>query len=126
MRDFQAKRKLKRVLFAWPAIVVLVLLNLLLVRANLELYGKERYAAKNEAQAEKEYNDVAGRENSLTADVSRLSSPEGVDLELRRKFQVVQPGEETVVIVASSSTTPEPKLEQKPGMWENLMHWFGF
>ena len=125
MKDFQAKRKVKRAIFSWPVVVLLVGVNLLLLKSNVQLYGKERYTADNEAQAQKEYRDVVSRQNSLTADVARLSTSEGVDLELRRKYQVVKPGEETVVIVTSAVATTSEKLEEKPGMWENPLHWLG-
>jgi len=126
MRDFQAKRNFKRILHSWPVIVVLVLLNLLLFKSNVQLYGKERYTANNEALAKKEYDDVVAREKTLSADIARLSSSEGVDLELRRKFQVVKPGEEAVVIVTKVSTSTKPELEEKATFWQNVTGFFGF
>lgn len=101
-------------------VILLIVLNLLLFRSNIQLYGKESYTAKNEALAKKEYDDVVAREKALSSDITRLSSSEGIDLELRRKFQVVKPGEEAVVIVATPATSTKPELEEKPGFWQNI------
>ncbi|MFA6006301.1 MAG: hypothetical protein WC764_01070 [Candidatus Paceibacterota bacterium] len=126
MRDFQAKRQIKRILYSKVTIGALVVLNLLILKSDIQLYGKERYTASNEAQARQEYNDILAREKSLSADVARLSTSEGVDLELRRKFSVVKPGEEAVVIVKTAATATPEKLEQKSSFWQNVTSFFGF
>jgi len=127
VKDFQAKRNVKRLIYSWWTIAILVIINSLLIRSNLSLWSKVRYTAKNEARAEKEYNDVLARHMVLTADIQRLNSPEGVDLELRRKYQMVKPGEQTVVIVGeiASSSNSRYELEEKTGIWENLLRWLG-
>jgi len=125
MRDFQAKRKIKRVLYSWITVSTLVVLNVLLLKSNIELFGKERYTAKNSAEAKKVYIDTVVRKEALAADVARLGTHEGVDLELRRKFQVVKPGEETVIIVTNSTTSTSTPLEQKPSFWQTVVGFFG-
>ena len=125
MRDFQARRRIKRITFSWFTLSVLLIVNIFLVRANYLLYEKERYTLANETQAQKEYDDAVSRQKSLNAEVARLNTSEGIDLELRRKFQVVKPGEETVVIVSSAATTSE-LLPEKTSLWQNVTHWFGW
>ena len=125
MRDFQAKRKFKKVLHSWWVITALVLLNILLLKANFQLYGKERYSANNNDLSQKEYSDATLREKTLSVDIARLSTAEGVDLELRRKFRVAKPGEETVVIIPTVATGTKQELEKKPNFWQNVARFFG-
>lgn len=126
MKDFQAKRKKKRLLYSWWTVAVLALLNIFIVKANWQLYGKERYTHKNMIEAKKEAEDLEKRELELQASVSNLRSAEGIDLELRRKFQVVKPGESVVVIVPPGAATSAPDtLEEKPSLWQNFVGFFG-
>ena len=104
---------------------MLVLLNLWILKSDVDLYQKERYTGRNAVLAEKEYTDLIVRKAELSANVARLSTPEGVDLELRRKFQVAKPGEVTLIIVPTIATATPP-LPEKPTLWQNVMHWFSW
>lgn len=127
MKDFQAKRKFKAILFSWPVCLFFLVVNVILGRAVYELYKKERYTEKTMLQAETAYEQLQKRKHDLGREITRLSSPDGLDLELRRKFQVVKHGEEILVIVPTATTSVvAPTLPKSKSLWHTIQDFFGF
>lgn len=70
---------------------------------------------------------LKGREAELVFEIDRLETARGVEEEIRKKYSVVKPGEEMVVVVDA----PEPLVdntEDEPGFlkrsWRKMKSWF--
>ena len=63
------------------------------------MYSKESLSRERLIAAQKEQEDFKIRHASLSQAVSFLETDEGVESELRKKYRVVKPGEEVVLIV---------------------------
>lgn len=113
MRDFERKRKIRKVLYSKGVLLLLLLLLALVGRATWGLYAKERESRRNLDRVEAELLGLQLREEKLRADIARLKTPEGVETEIREQFQVAKPGEKMVVLVDDRQENPEQKAEER-------------
>ncbi len=108
MRDFQRKRKIRKVLYSRGALVVVVLMLVLVSKATISLYSKERESQKNRSRVETELSSLASRKEKLQSDIARLKTREGIETEIREQFQVAKNGEKMVVLVEEQKQNAEP------------------
>lgn len=66
---------------------------------------KERDTAKKKALMLDQIETLHKREQTLTTDITRLKTTEGVEDTIRDKYQVAKPGEKMVVIVDDTTQT---------------------
>jgi cell division protein FtsB len=113
MREFQHKKRLRRILYSKAAIIVLTFFLLVLANATWGVYKKQEASAANTVQAKNSLKKLKDRESVLTAELSRLDTEEGVEEEIRAKYGVSKPGEELLVIVDDkNASTTEKQPEQ--------------
>ncbi|MSU55954.1 MAG: hypothetical protein EXS51_01405 [Candidatus Taylorbacteria bacterium] len=99
MRDFQRKRKIRKVLYSKGVMAVLLLLVVLVGKATWSVYSKEHESRNRLNNVETDLQALTLREQKLRADIERLKTPEGIEYEIREQFQVAKPGERMVVLV---------------------------
>ncbi len=105
------KRSYRRILFSWGTLAIFLIVTILGIKGVFEMYSKESLSRERLVAAQKEQSDFKARHNSLSQSVSFLETDEGVESELRKKYRVIKPGEEVVLVVddiqRSSSTTTQ-------------------
>lgn len=111
MRDFQRKRKIRKMLYSRGVILGVFLLLVLVSKATWGLYDKERESRRNLDRVEADLLALTLREEQLTKDIARLRTPEGIESEIREQFQVAKPGESMVVLVEDKSEPMEQEGE---------------
>lgn len=112
MRDFERKRKIRKALYSPGVLLLLLVLLALAGKATWGLYAKERESRKNLNRVEDELHGLELREERLQADIARLKTPEGIEMEIREQFQVAKPGEKMVVLVPDRAGEPGEKAEE--------------
>jgi cell division protein FtsB len=78
------------------------------------LIQKERETSKNKISELKKIDELKKRKETLSKDIDKLNTEEGIEESVRDKFQVVKPGEKMVVIVdenANQSILPEENVD---------------
>ena len=108
MRDLHRRQRAKRVVYSIP---VLILLGALLIFVTLEAFEAmvvQRDSVRRLVEVEEKMLDLSKREEELKEDIARLGTEEGVRAEIREKFNVVEEGEQVVLIL-----DPKPSLENK-------------
>ncbi len=125
MSAFDEKRRLKRFLYSWPALLFLVGMVGWLASGVWGIYAKERLTRATLESRQEELAEVEGRERELATSINELKTPRGVEKELREKFEVARPGEGVLVIVEGP---PHERDEGASsfGIWGNIRHFFGF
>ncbi len=118
MREYQRKRRIRKILYSRGALAVAFILLLLIGKATWGLYIKERESRKNLDRVEAELSALTARERKLQEDIARLQTPEGLESEIREQFQVAKPGEQMVVLVgeekaAAVESVTEPSFVSK-------------
>lgn len=126
---YRNKSGWKRIAASPVTLVALVVLLAVISKVAWDMIQKSRNSAERLARAEAAFNDLKSREGALRDQVAYLSTGEGVEAELRSKFQAAAEGESVAVIVGESSpgtvqgttvTTP------KSPWWRQLLRFVGF
>ncbi len=113
MKDLQRKRKIRKTLYSRGVLFGLLLVLIVVSKATISLYAKERESQKNLSLAETNLSTLSLREARLQGDIARLKTSEGIDAEIRAQFQVAKPGEKMVVLVDDRKKEAEAPAEQK-------------
>lgn len=113
MKEFQRKRKIKRFLYSWFSIFLLAVLVFFTAKGAWGVFKKERESRKELSLVSQEIADLESREVALRGDIERLRTPEGMDAEIRKQFQVAKPGERMVVVVEGGKNEKNEVLQTK-------------
>jgi cell division protein FtsX len=114
MREFQERHKFRKRLYSRTSIVALVVIALFILHGVYKVHVKEKAARarveqslKTKAELEKRYEDVAKK-------TEFLKSQQGIEYEIRSKFDVRKADESVVVILEPQKKEVVP--EKKSGI----------
>src|SRR3989344_2150235 len=125
MREFQGKRRWRRLVYSLPVLVLLVLLIILLTNSAYRLYDKRQLANRERQVALAEVVQLRARQAELTETVAKLNTARGVEAAIRENFNVVKPGEKVITLVAGATTTVSGNVEPAPiPWWQPIINWF--
>ncbi len=113
MKDFQRKRKIRKVMYSKWVLVGLFVLLVVVSKATWSVYAKERDSGANLSRVETELQSLSEREQKLRTDIERLKTPEGIESEIRGQFQVAKPGERMVVLVDDKKDIPQEQAAER-------------
>jgi cell division protein FtsB len=105
MLEFYQKRSWRVALKSWWFVGFLGVCCLLLLIVVFDRYTIEQEMSLRRAEAEERLADLEERKTMMQDKVEYLSSERGVEAEMRRNFDVAQPGEQVVIIL-------DPKKEE--------------
>ena len=119
--DIRTKHRIRRFVYGKLALFVLLTLLVFSVHAGWSMYEKGKEANARRIAAEEELARLHDRESELTAEITRLKSPRGVEEELRERYMVVKEGEHVMVI--NDTTTQKEDLFPlpAPSWWQRLL-----
>ena len=117
----------KKYLASPVALAILLIAFGILVRSTWNINQKANAGAVRLTQAQIEYGKLEDRKNDLSGKVSRLSTDEGLEAEIRTKYRAVKEGESVAVLVDSElAAVAYASTTLKVGWFSSLLHWFGF
>ncbi|HUC89135.1 MAG TPA: septum formation initiator family protein [Candidatus Paceibacterota bacterium] len=105
MREFKKKNKYD----FWHSPLALGILFCLLALFAYNMVGlveKAKDSSKKKSLILDQINTLKERQSSLSSDIAKLKTDEGVEETIRDKYQVVKQGEKEVVIVNDDNKTP--------------------
>ena len=112
-----------------PAGIIIGCIGLfILVRAGWNIHEKAAAAGDRLTQAQAELASLEQQKTSLSNSISYLSTPAGMEAELRDKYHAVKEGESVAVIVDDSSGDASTTTSSTPSesLWGRLMDFIGF
>lgn len=124
MLEFYEKRKLKRVVYSKPVLLLVGGIVVLLFFPTLNAYSKMQNTYENKNAVAQELLQLQEREEALQGEINRLSTEQGVEAEIRKKFEVGRDGEELIVIVGEEKSQPqteEEPVEEEKNRLSNFM-----
>ncbi len=124
MREFQVRHKIRNFLYSKGVAIILVVMIIFLGKATWGVFQKERESAENAVQSNRELTKLDDRKNLLEAEIGRLSTDEGVEEEIRSKYNVSKPGEHFLIIVDAATTSTSTDSVAEPSLWEKLKRFF--
>ncbi len=119
----------KKIVGSPITLVVVVMLLLFLAKGNWNLYKKTEVSAARLTQARLELDTLKDREQVIAGKVQKLSTPEGIEAEIRTKFHGVKAGESVAVIIddeqSASAKSAFDMATSTLGWWGRLMRKVG-
>ena len=98
----------------------LLIIAFWLISLIWELAGKARIAIDEANNAQRQYQQIEERKQSLEANLAALKTERGQDAAIRTTFGVARPGEEVIVVVPPSPATATSTLS----WWRKILDWF--
>lgn len=125
MRDFQGRRKWHRILRSDVFSFILLIATVFLLKSVWGVYKKDSVARINMEEAEVTLANLQKKKAGLEKEISKLNTERGVEEELRRRFQVVKPGEQVLVIV-DKNQNKAPAVVAEKTFWQTLLGLISF
>ena len=99
MRELERRQKFKKRIYSIPSLILLVILLLLSIRGTWAILNKKHESEQYVKNLQQESQQLEEREKNLEADINYLKTEEGIDEEIKERFNVSKAGERVVIIV---------------------------
>jgi cell division protein FtsB len=129
MRDFQGRRKWHRILRSDVFSFILLIATILLLKSVWGVYNKDSVARINMQEAEVTLANLQKKKAGLEKEIAKLNTERGVEEELRRRFQVVKPGEQVLMIVDKNENKAPVAMKEVgivSSIWNKLLGLLSF
>ena len=120
MRNFQQKGS-KRFWQSRPFMVLLFIFLIIFAWNVFGFWQRMQDTGKNRKIAEDKLSQLKVQREKLTADISKLNTPDGVEEVIRDKFGLVKEGEGMIVIVEDKNK----QVIETPSKFSRFMSFFG-
>ena len=104
MLDILQKRKIRSKAYHPVTLAVLLIVVLVALHSTWVVYGKKRTSEKMKNIAQNNLNELLLRQNELDYKMERLKTTEGLEEEIRSKFNVTKIGENMVMVVEGDNS----------------------
>ena len=125
MLDYGQKRKLRSRLYNRWFLGFLGLLVILAIHSTWDVYQKQRESASLLRTAEEQATELQNRQNELQNKIADLQTPEGMEAEIRAKFNVAKPNENVAVVLNSNDSTSSTSTTTI-SFWQRIVKFFSF
>ena len=122
MLDFQQKRKWRGVMYHKITLVILFIFVILALHSTWSVYKKKRESEKMKNISLIHVKELQSRDAQLKLKIERLSTPTGLEEEIRSKFSVAKDNENMVVVVEDQNT--EATTTPKVSFWQKIFNFF--
>ena len=121
MKDFQQRKKVRKMIGSRAVFIVLVVVTVFLIRGAYGVFQKERETSRDLVKAKQSLAVADARQQELSASIETLNTPQGLEKEIRDRFSVSKSGEE-IVLVVDPKEEAKPVLEEK-SVWQKFGDW---
>jgi cell division protein FtsB len=123
MREFQEKKRFKKLLYSKTTVAILGIFIIFFANATWGVYKKERESSANAVNAKKELEHLTDRKILLNKETKRLSTEQGIEEEIRAKYSVSKPGE-SVIIIVNDKEAATTTVQNQDSWWGKFKKWF--
>jgi cell division protein FtsB len=123
MKKFENRRKIKKMIFSIPTLVVLLLVIFVFGRNAWASYKGARLAAENLAMATNEKEELMARIESLEQNLDGIDTERGTEEAVREKFGLVREGETAIVLLDPEDEFDENELSKR-SLWRKFLDLF--
>ena len=122
MHEFRQKKRQLKFYYSNALIFFLFVIFVLVLKGVWNIYVKERLAIADKIDRVEDIASLKSRKLFLENELNRLKTENGVEREIREKFNVKKEGENVAVIIYA--TTTEEGIETGSSIIKNLTSWF--
>ncbi len=122
MREFQERlqerNKIKKRMYSKTTLAFMLVVLVVLAQGVYGVYKKHELSKLELERTQNEYNDVEKRYNEISTKGKRLENNDGIELELRGKYDISKPNEKVIVVVEPENVpVPEEDIGFLKKMW---------
>ncbi len=127
MVEFQKDKNSKNIWYSPITLFVMLVVVLVFIYNMIDIVEKTRETAKKKKFVEEQVDKLKDREAVLENNIVKLNTQEGIEEEIREKYQLVKKGEKMVVIVDREENTEDLNVNEinKKGFinfWKNMFN----
>lgn len=119
MLDIQQKRKLRGVMYHQYTLVALSILVLISLHSTWSIYKKKSESVLLVEASKERLTELQMREKELKEKIDKLNTEQGIEEEIRSKFNVTKENESVVIIVENKEKEASTTVE-KLGFWQKI------
>jgi cell division protein FtsB len=119
MLEYQRKQRVRNIMYSKASIVILVILLSMFAKGAWGMYGKMQASAEAKENASRELHNLTERKNNVSEEIGRLKTTEGLETEIRGKFNVAMPGEEVIILIKGEEV---PQVVEEQGFFESFFN----
>ena len=123
MLDYGQKRKFRSFLYNRYILGFLGLLVILAIHSTWNVYQKQRESVALLRVAEDQSSVLKAREQELQTKIASLQTEQGMEEEIRSKFNVAKPGENVVVVLDQSDSATSTSTTTI-SFWQSILNFF--
>jgi cell division protein FtsB len=115
MLSFHEKKRIKLFLLSKLVLLALAALTVLLSMATWDVYQKFSETAVKREQRETALAELKVREAALRSELARLETTQGLEANIRSKFDVAREGEGVIIVVDPKAENQQASVAEKQG-----------
>ncbi len=123
MREFEQKKKIRKILYSRTMIFFLFLVFVFLLQATWRVYHKQAISRQSLNQVIQESKRLDDRERAIQASVDYLQTDKGVEAEIRSKFRATKPGEQVAIII-NDEVKRDISVPTQKTLWQKILDFF--
>jgi len=104
LQDFQEKKKVHRLIYSWPTLVILATLITWSLARTVSLWKSRQDLEKSLTTAHEKILKTKETKSAIENRLRSLESSHGLDLEARGRFNLKKQGEEVVIFLDEENT----------------------
>ncbi len=109
MKEFQHNNEVKRKIYPKWMLLVLLVIIILVFRGLISISIRQSNSREEMNLVEAKKAELQKRYTDLSGEVKDLNTDEGLEKEIRSKFDVVKPGESVIMVVDKDVPAPIPE-----------------
>ena len=119
MLDFQQKRKIRSVLYHKATLIILSILVLIIIHSTWGVYQKKKASENLKNTALEKVTELRVHDDELTYKIERLETDQGIEEEIRAKFNVAKAYESMVIVVENDESNASTTIPEKD-FWQTI------
>ncbi len=112
--------KLKKIVYSWPILILLLIIVLLIGKSVWGVYKSEKISSDNKLLSEKKYEELEERSKLISSEIEMLKTEKGIETEIRDKFRVAKEGEQLAIIINSGENLEDKTAIKEEGFWTKI------
>lgn len=124
MFNYQQKKQIRKVIYSKITLLILFIFIIILSKACYGIYQKQKISEQNLKIVEEEYYSLSSRKDVLESEIDKLKTEDGVEREIRSKFNVSKPGEIVVKIVDDNKNISYDDSNKEKSFWDRIINIF--
>lgn len=124
MKEFQDKKRIRKIIFSRFSLAILLVILIILSVSTVKVYLKSRKASLKNDQTIAQIEELEKKKKELEDRIAKLQTEGGLEEEIREKFNVQKPGEEVLNIVDKSPENDKINNEEsQKGFFSKIWDW---